>query len=92
MEKRKSFINIILSYDHAFRYCCSQVVTENGQTEALSSFVTAVEKCGANNKTNPVVSLLAGLFFMLLLSPAAFSKLTFNKRLSGTQSKIDADQ
>ena len=44
----------------------------------------AVEKCGADNKTNPKVSLLAGLFFMLLLSSADFSKLTFNK--------IDPDQ
>ena len=43
--KRKSFINIILSYDHTFRYYCSQVVTENGQTEALSSFVTG-DICG----------------------------------------------
>ena len=52
----------------------------------------AVEKCGADNKTNPKVSLLARLFFMLLLSSADFSKLTFNKRLSGTQSNIDPDQ
>ena len=52
----------------------------------------AVEKCGADNKTYPKVSLLAGLFFMLLLSSADFSKLTFNKRLSETQSKIDPIQ
>ena len=68
------------------------------QIEAWSSFVTgdicgcSLEKCGADNKTNPKVSLLAGLFFMLLLSSADFSKLTFNKRLSGTQSKIDPGQ
>ena len=36
--------------------------------------LAAVEKCGADNKTNPKVSLLAGLFFMLLLSSADFSK------------------
>ena len=92
MGKRKSFINIILSYDHTFRYYCSQVVTENdprqkhGAVLSLEIFA-AVEKCGTDNNTNPKVSLLAGLFFMLLLSSADFSKLTFNKRLSGTQSK-----
>ena len=87
LGKRKSFINIILSYDHTFRYYCSQVVTENDQTEAWSSFVT-VEKCGADNKTNLKVSLLAWLFFMLLLSSADFSKLNFNKRLSATFSVL----
>ena len=61
-------------------------------TDVYFMIRAAVEKCGADNKTNPKVSLLAGLFFMLLLSSAAFSKLTFNKRLSGTQSKIDPDQ
>ena len=59
------------------------------------SFVTG-DICGCrevrDNKTNPKVSLLAGLFFMLLLSSSDFSKLTFNNRLSGTQSKIDPDQ
>ena len=45
LGKRKSFINIILSYDHTFRYYCSQVVTENDQTEAWSSFVTG-DICG----------------------------------------------
>ena len=35
--KCKSFI---LSDDHTFRSCCSQVVTEHDQTEAWSSFVT----------------------------------------------------
>ena len=59
---------------------------------SIEQLFAAVEKCGADNKTNPIVSLLAGLFFMLLLSSADFSKLTFNKRLSGTQSKIDPDQ
>ena len=47
--KRKSFINIILSDDHTFRYYCSQVVTENDRTEALEIFAAA-EKCGADNK------------------------------------------
>ena len=64
---------------------------KHGAVFSLEIFAS-VEKCGADNKTNPKFSLLAGLFFMLLLSSADFSKLTFNKRLSGTQSKIDPDQ
>ena len=64
---------------------------KHGAVLSLEIFA-AVEKCGADNKTNPKVSLLVGLFFMLLLSSADFSKLTFNMRLSGTQSKIDPDQ
>ena len=65
---------------------------KHGAVLSLEIFA-AVEKCGADNKTDPKVSLLAWLFFMLLLSSADFSsKLTFNKRLSGTQSKIDPDQ
>ena len=64
---------------------------KHGAVLSLEIFA-AVEKCGADNKTNPKVSLLVGLFFMLLLSSADFSNLTFNKRLSGTQSKIDPDQ
>ena len=60
---------------------------KHGAVLSLEIFA-AVEKCGADNKTNPKVSLLAGLFFMLLLSSADFSKLTFNKRPAGTQSKI----
>ena len=64
---------------------------KHGAVLSLEIFA-AVEKCGADNKTNPKVSLLAGLFFMLLLSSADFSKLTFNKHLSGTQSKIDPNQ
>ena len=36
--------------------------------------------------------MLARLFFMLLLSSADFSKLTFNKYLSGTQSKCKTVQ
>ena len=55
---------------------------KHGAVLSLEIFA-AVEKCGAD----PKVSLLVGLFFMLLLSSADFSKLTFNKRLSGTQSK-----
>ena len=66
--------------------------TRTQYTESELEIFAAVEKCGADNKTNPKVSLLAGLFFMLLLSSADSSKLTFNKRLSGTQSKIDPDQ
>ena len=57
---------------------------KHGAVLSLEKFA-AVEKCGSDNKTNPKVSLLAGLFFMLLMSSADFSKLTFNKRLSGTQ-------
>ena len=60
---------------------------KHGAVFSLGIFA-AVEKCGADNKTNPKVSLLAGLFFMPLLSSADFSKLTFNKRPAGTQSKI----
>ena len=56
---------------------------KHGSVLSLEIFA-AVEKCGADNKTNPKVSLLPGLLFMLLLSSADFSKLTFNKRLSGT--------
>ena len=56
----------------------------HGAVLSLEIFA-AVEKCGSDNKTSPKVSLLAGLFFMLLMSSADFSKLTFNKRLSGTQ-------
>ena len=57
---------------------------KHGAVLSLEIF-SAVEKCGSDNKTNPKVSLLAGLFFMLLMSSAEFSKLTFNKRLSATQ-------
>ena len=44
---------------------------KHGAVLSLEIFA-AVEKCGADNKTNPKVSLLAGLFFMLL-----FRLLTF---------------
>ena len=64
---------------------------KHGAVFSLEIFASA-EKCGADNKTNPKDSLLAWLFFMLLLSSADFLKLTFNKRPSGTQSKIDPDQ
>ena len=57
---------------------------KHGADLSLEIFA-AVEKCGSDNKINPKVSLLAGLFFMLLLSSADFSKLTFNKPLSGKQ-------
>ena len=61
---------------------------KHGAVLSLEIFA-AVEKV---RRGYPKVSLLAGLFFMLLLSSAGFSKLTFNKRLSGTQSKIDPNQ
>ena len=44
---------------------------KHGAVLSLEIFA-AVEKCGADNKTNPKVSLLAGLVFMLLLSSADF--------------------
>ena len=53
---------------------------KHGSVLSLEIFA-AVEKCGADNKTNPKVSLLPGLFFMLLLSSADFSKLTFRNTI-----------
>ena len=47
LGKRKSFINIILSYDHTFRYYCSQVVAENDprQKHGLEIFAAVEKHC-----------------------------------------------
>ena len=81
LGKCKSFI---LSIDHTFRSYGSQVVTEHDQTEAWSSFVTrdTCTQCGCREvPADNEFSLLAGIFFTLLLSSVEFSTLSFRNTI-----------